>query len=71
MAPYRKIITVKRLCRRCQKWQSAVSVARAWCSVRTFLTPIAKPIELGSPTFAKSDWKAANPSTFAPVACAP
>ena len=34
-------------------WQSAVFAARALCSVRTFLTPIARPTVLGSPISAR------------------
>ena len=63
--------TVKSKLRRCQKWQSVVSVARALFSVRTFPTLTARPTEPGSPIFAKLSWKAAKQSTFVPVACAP
>ena len=39
--------------RRSLKWQNVVSAVRALCSVKTFLTLIAKPTELGSPTSAR------------------
>ena len=36
--------------RRCSKWQSAISAARAWLSVSTSLTPTDVPTDLWSPT---------------------